>query len=162
MYTAGLITIWALKFFKVFLKKYFRKVLVYAFTWTPSCVLQQNIVSLSNVGILILHLLRVWLIAISMNKFFVFWDFSSHYLFLKLWVTGPYSCPLCYNVVPEEIWLLFTLDSVKLTTADVPVWRSRYQRSSEEDGFHDRFPALGNVSPKLEITYLSELKSKAW
>lgn len=146
MCTAGLITIWVLLFFKVFLKKYFRKVFVSALTFTPSRVLQQNIVSLSNIGILILYFLRTWLIAISMKFFFVvFWDFSSHYLFSKLWVTGPYYSLLCYNLVPWEIWLHFTSDSVKLAAADVPAWRQRYQWSSEEDTF-----------PKaLEITYLS-------
>lgn len=128
--------------YKMFLKKYFRKVPVYALTLTPSCILQQNIVSLSNIGILILCLLGAWLITISMKElgffWFFFWDFPSHYLFSKLWVTGSYTCLLCYNVVPEEIWLHFASDSVKVTTADVPVWRSRYQQSSEEIQFQGK------------------------
>lgn len=61
--------------YKMFLKKYFRKVPVYALTLTPSCILQQNIVSLSNIGILILCLLGAWLITISMKELGFFWFF---------------------------------------------------------------------------------------
>lgn len=88
IYTAGLRTIWVLLFYKVFLKKYFRKLLVYALTLTLSLCYTVNIVSLSNTGILILCLLRTWLTAISMKEFFVFWEFSSHFLFQNSGLQG--------------------------------------------------------------------------
>lgn len=148
MYTAGLITIWALLFFKVFLKKYFRKLYMlllylYPIFYSEYCLtfkywnsnpLPLETLTHCNFSERVFCFLRLFLA-----------KFVS-----ELWVTGLYSCLLCYDVVPEEISLHFTSDCVKLTTADDPVWRSRYQRSSEEDSF-----------PRaLEITYLSELKSK--
>lgn len=81
-----------------------------------------------------------------MKKFLIFWQFSSHYLFSKLWVTWPYYYLFCLNIVPEEIWFHFTSDSIKPATVDVPVWRQRYQHPQKKVHFrgHSRLQIYQN------------------
>lgn len=93
-----------------------------------------------------------------MKKFLIFWQFSSHYLFSKLWVTEPYYYLFCLNIVPEEIWFHFTSDSIKPATVDVPVWRQRYQHPQKKVHFrgHSRLQIYQNWNQRHGKWYYLE------